>query len=755
MIFGTSVAMHEDRVGSGSASPTFQQSSPQSSPPPSPYLRVVAPPPSPPTPSPVVLVEETVEHGAAPVRRRLPTQSEGADAAYVVKPGGTGGIGGVGVGVGDDGDGATLASPHGERLPEGATIASCTFLNPRASGSLLPELTPSHGGTVPRVLYLATLLDVTAVGLVVPLLATYSRALGAGPQFTGLLQATYGLSQLVGSNMLGGLSDTVGRRRLLQLSALGGMLGYSCLALSLPNGIAGPKGSLAMLLLSRLPIGLLKQSLTVARALVVDTTRPAERMRPMAALGGVTGIGFVIGPGVGGALSKKLGLHAPPMLAAALFMLAQLVVSLGLPETAPLPLAAAELRTLLATARARWEAAGKLPEAAGKLPEAAAPSSSPHEAEVPLPVAVATELCAALIVEWRPNGEPLRAEERAPALELWKEALRTAPSAAEPAATKAAATTKAAETTAAATTKAAATTAAATTKAAETTAAADPTTTPSRASVEWAVFADVLSARYAEHKVSHGMLHRESMASLLGRPAAGAAGAAAGAAAAEAVSGLRKVLVAARGLWRSDSLPQVRVILMARALIELSVMMMHATFADYTRTKFGWDQKATGYGMALSGALSVVVDLGILPMLHRRRVLSELPTALGGGVLVAAGLALIALGSAVRAFLLGLAVLSLGTSLFKSALNTLVMGLARRDEAGTISGAVDAMEAVCRVAAPLGGGLLLEHVSIEGPACCGIVSALVGTWALYEVAPAAHKRALLAGKVYEEGKKRA
>jgi MFS family permease len=688
---------------------------------------------------PVVLVEETVEHGAAPVRRRLPTQSEGADAAYVVKPGGTGGIGGGGGGVGDDGDGATLASPHGERLPEGATIASCTFLNPRASGSLLPELTPSHGGTVPRVLYLATLLDVTAVGLVVPLLATYSRALGAGPQFTGLLQATYGLSQLVGSNMLGGLSDTVGRRRLLQLSALGGMLGYSCLALSLPDGIAGPKGSLAMLLLSRLPIGLLKQSLTVARALVVDTTRPAERMRPMAALGGVTGIGFVLGPGVGGALSKKLGLHAPPMLAAALFMLAQLVVSLGLPETAPLPLAAAELRTLLATARARWEAAGK-------LPEAAAPSSSPHEAEVSLPVAVATELCAALIVEWRPNGEPLRAEERAPALELWKEALRTAPalelwkgalrtapSAAEPAATKAAATTKAAETKA----------------------AADPTTTPSRASVEWAVFADVLSARYAEHKVSHGMLHRESMASLLGRPAAGAAGAATGAAAAEAVSGLRKVLVAARGLWRSDSLPQVRVILMARALIELSVMMMHATFADYTRTKFGWDQKATGYGMALSGALSVVVDLGILPMLHRRRVLSELPTALGGGVLVAAGLALIALGSAVRAFLLGLAVLSLGTSLFKSALNTLVMGLARRDEAGTISGAVDAMEAVCRVAAPLGGGLLLEHVSIEGPACCGIVSALVGTWALYEVAPAAHKRALLAGKVYEEGKKRA
>ena len=702
-----------------------------------------------------------------------------ADAAYVVRPGGTGGSGGSGSGSGDDGDGATLSSPHGERLPEGATIASCTFLNPRASGSLLPELTPSHGGTVPRVLYLATLLDVTAVGLVVPLLATYSRALGAGPQFTGLLQATYGLSQLIGSNMLGGLSDTVGRRRLLQLSALGGMLGYSCLALSLPNGITGSNGYLAMLLLSRLPIGLLKQSLTVARALVVDTTRPAQRLRPMAALGGVTGIGFVLGPGFGGVLSKKLGLHAPPMLAAALFMLTQLVVTLGLPETAPLPLAAAELRTLLATARALWEGAGKLSEASGKLPEAVDPSSSPKKAEVPLPVAVATELCAALIVDWRPNGVPLPEEERAPALELWKEALSTAPngvplpeeerapalelwkealitapSAAEPATTTAGATTMAAADPTAAPSRAPTVEWAAPSRAPTVEWAA-----PSRArTVEWAVFADVLSARYAEYKVSHGMLHRESMASLLGRPAAGTAGAAgaAGAAAAEAVSGLRKVLVAARGLWRSDSLPQVRGILMARALIELAVMMMHATFADYTRTKFGWDQKATGYGMALSGALSVVVDLGILPLLHRQRISSELPTALGGGVLVAAGLALIAFGSAVRAFLLGLAALSLGTSLFKSALNTLVMGLARRDEAGTISGAVDAMEAVCRVAAPLGGGLLLEHVSIEGPACCGIVSALVGTWALYEVAPAAHKRALLAGKVYEdEGKKRA
>jgi MFS family permease len=45
------------------------------------------------------------------------------------------------------------------------------------------------------------------------MLATYSRHLGAGPRFTGILQATYGLTQLMGAKLLGGLSDDIGRRR--------------------------------------------------------------------------------------------------------------------------------------------------------------------------------------------------------------------------------------------------------------------------------------------------------------------------------------------------------------------------------------------------------------------------------------------------------------------------------------------------------------------------------------------------------------
>ena len=118
-----------------------------------------------------------------------------------------------------------LQSPHGDRVPMGLSSAACTFLNPRGGrgGELRPELKPSLGGRVPAALYIAVILDVLAVslvrvrarlrlrvrvrvrvrvspepnpeqvGLVVPLLATYSRELGGGPRFTGVLQASLGL----------------------------------------------------------------------------------------------------------------------------------------------------------------------------------------------------------------------------------------------------------------------------------------------------------------------------------------------------------------------------------------------------------------------------------------------------------------------------------------------------------------------------------------------------------------------------------
>jgi MFS family permease len=587
---------------------------------------------------------------------------------------------------------STTASPHGDRLPPGATISSCTFLNPRSSGRLLPELAPTGDGHVPRSLYVACLLDVTAVGLVVPLLASYSRALGAGPRFTGILQATYGLAQLIGANVLGSLSDKVGRRTLLRLSSLGGIVGYSLLAVAV-----GPSGSLYLLLASRMPIGLLKQSLTVSRALVADTTQLHERMRPMARLGGCVGVGFVLGPAFGGLLSKKLSLQAPPMLAALLFVLSHLVVAIWLPETAPLPLSCRELAVLVRRARTLW---------AVELEERGAQGRGLGGGRLSIPGAVA--LGRRLLPWWCPNGRPLPVEggassEREELMSAWTKFLERAGAGSD-------------------------------------------------ATIDLPAFEAVLASLYAEWKVTRGMLHADSAPALRASVNTGPSGEDTGRGGSwrgwgeeGALQGLFQAGVSMRKVWSSETMLPVRRLLCARALVELSVMIFHATFADYTRAKFGWDQKATGYGMAVSGALSVLVDMVLLPMLHSRRLLTELPAALTGGLLASSGLLAFALSHSPRGFFAGLTLLSLGTSLFKSSLATLVMGCARRDETGTISGAMDAMEAVCRVAAPLTGGILLEHAHLEGPACAGALLAVVGVGTLYEVAPSQQKKMLTGG----------
>ena len=138
------------------------------------------------------------------------------------------------------------------------------------------------------------------------------------------------------------------------------------------------------------------------------------------------------------------------------------------------------------------------------------------------------------------------------------------------------------------------------------------------------------------------------------------------------------VFSAAKRTWTSKSMPQVRRLLFARAMVELSVMIFHSTFADYVLRKYEWDQKKTGYGMALAGGLSVLVDLIIVPILHSYRMLGVLPAGLIGGVLVASGLLSLSVAVKTDGFFLGLTLLSLGTALFKSNFNTIVMGVAKQ-----------------------------------------------------------------------------
>ena len=88
-----------------------------------------------------------------------------------------------------------------------------------------------------------------------------------------------------------------------------------------------------LLMASRIPVGLSKQTITVSRAVVADCTQNADRSHWMALLGAALGIGCVIGPLIGGHLAEMIGDTAPAIIATVIFLLLGPVVALVLPET--------------------------------------------------------------------------------------------------------------------------------------------------------------------------------------------------------------------------------------------------------------------------------------------------------------------------------------------------------------------------------------------------------------------------------------
>ena len=116
--------------------------------------------------------------------------------------------------------------------------------------------------------------DYVAVGMMRTVLPFYAKKLGGGAVLIGSLEALYGVGQVIGALTLGRLSDKKGRRFVLAISFFGSIIGYT---------MAGFATTPAMLLASRLPVGLAKQTVTIARAIVADCTAEGDRSKWMAA----------------------------------------------------------------------------------------------------------------------------------------------------------------------------------------------------------------------------------------------------------------------------------------------------------------------------------------------------------------------------------------------------------------------------------------------------------------------------------------
>jgi len=167
------------------------------------------------------------------------------------------------------------------------------------------------------------LIDLLGYSLILPLLPYYAETFGATVTLVGLLGTVNALSQLIAAPTIGRLSDRYGRRPLLIVSIVGTLISFILL---------GMARSLLMIFISRMLDGLLGGNISLARAYITDVTNEKNRARGLGIIGAAFGLGFIVGPAMGGLLSR-IGYNVPALVAAGLSALNLIAVVLWLPES--------------------------------------------------------------------------------------------------------------------------------------------------------------------------------------------------------------------------------------------------------------------------------------------------------------------------------------------------------------------------------------------------------------------------------------
>ncbi len=170
---------------------------------------------------------------------------------------------------------------------------------------------------------LTILIDFAGFGVVLPLLPFWAERQGAGALGVGLILTIYALAQFIFIPVLGVLSDRYGRRPIIIASLLIEAFSLALSALA---------GSLPMLFVARFIGGLGASNIGSAQAVVADVTSVEKRARGMGLIGAAIGLGFVVGPALGGVLAP-LGPTLPFRVAMSIALANALLVLRFLPET--------------------------------------------------------------------------------------------------------------------------------------------------------------------------------------------------------------------------------------------------------------------------------------------------------------------------------------------------------------------------------------------------------------------------------------
>ena len=184
-------------------------------------------------------------------------------------------------------------------------------------------------------IFLTVFLDLLGFGLVLPFLAKEARDTFGVPELVAtLLGSVYSLMQFLFVPVWGRLSDRVGRRPVLLWSIAGTAMSMAGLGIGLAYG-----SSVAWLFAARIFSGIATANLGTASAYIADITKPEDRAKGMGMIGMAFGLGFILGPGVGGALAKfEINGHhgsLPCFVAAGLSVINLVWAWLGLAESLP------------------------------------------------------------------------------------------------------------------------------------------------------------------------------------------------------------------------------------------------------------------------------------------------------------------------------------------------------------------------------------------------------------------------------------
>lgn len=174
---------------------------------------------------------------------------------------------------------------------------------------------------------ITVLIDMVSIGLIIPVLAPLVGTFTSEPAeqafWYGAVTFTFSLANFFGSPILGALSDRFGRRPVL-------LLGFFALGVSFV--VTGLATALWMLIVVRMFSGAMQSNAAVANAYVADITPPEARARSFGLLGAMFGIGFILGPVMGGLLGS-INLHLPFFVAGAMAGLNFLYGCFVLPES--------------------------------------------------------------------------------------------------------------------------------------------------------------------------------------------------------------------------------------------------------------------------------------------------------------------------------------------------------------------------------------------------------------------------------------